>query len=129
MAIDILLDPITRDIDITGGVMKLTPNIETSSVQQLLIILNMNKGEYYFDISSGIPWLANRNNPIQLLDKGGDKGLIDSLVREAILARENITEIIEYQSSTSKTTRTMTISFKCRTTSGEVISVENVPLN
>ena len=111
-----------------SGIMYLTPDIQTSSVQQVYITLNTNKGSWMFNIEFGIPWLSNSNNPLQLLGKDGSKGLIDSLIREAILARENVTEILEYSSTVDKITKVMNVSFVFRTRSGEVVNIENIPI-
>lgn len=128
MAKDILFDA-NGDIHLdSNGVMRLTPDMQTSSVQQVYITLNTNKGTWAFDILFGIPWLSNNNNPLQLLGKDGSKGLVDSLIREAILARENVLEIIEYSSTVDKITKVMNVSFVFKTRSGEVVSVDNIPI-
>lgn len=129
MAKDIYLDPITNDIALVNGVMRLTTNKEESSRQQILITLKTNLGEWVFNILAGIPFLANGNNPIQLLGAGNNKGLIDTLIKEAILSRENITQIISYTSDVDKVKRTMSVSFVAQTNSGEVVSVDNASLS
>lgn len=130
MAVDILLNEDGTDIDITNGVMRLTPDIQTSSRQQALISLRTYLGEWAFNISDlGIPYLANDNNPIQLLGAGENKSLIDSFIKREILKKENITEITEYTSVVDKETGTMAVSFRAITRSGEVVSINDATLS
>jgi len=128
LAKDIYLDPITNDIALVNGVMRLTANKQESSRQQCLITLSTYKGEFLFSTEFGIPWLANDYNPTQLLGKGDNKSLIDLLVKEAILARENITNILTYSSTVDKFNSSMSISFTALTNSGEVVSIDNATL-
>jgi len=128
MAIDFYLDPLTGDIDLTNNTMRLTNSIEESSRQQILITLRGYRGEWVFNINAYLPWLANENNPAQLLGAGSSKQYIDSLIKQQILFRENITDVISYESTFNKITREMVVNFKARTTSGEVISIRDLPL-
>jgi len=123
MAVDYLLAE-DGDLDLTNGSMSLTKTIEQSSKQQAIISLNTYRGEWDFNILAGIPWLINENNTTQVLGKS-TKTLIDTVVQEDILNRENITEIISYESILDKSTRVLTISFEALTNQGSVISVSD----
>lgn len=123
MAVDILLDE-EGDIALVNNSLVLTSNMEESSRQQVLITLRTYKGEWIGDINFGIPYLKNKNNPIQLLGKDGNKHLIDSYIKEAILTRENITDILSYESTVDVIERTMKVTFTAKTNSGSVISIE-----
>lgn len=129
MAVDLYINPFTGDIDLTNNVMRLTRNKEESARQQISITLQSYKGEWLFNIDFGISWLANDNNPLQLLGAGNNKGLIDTLIKEAILSRENVIEILTYSSSLDNNSRAMNVSFSAKTDSGEVIFVENATLS
>lgn len=128
MAVDIFLDN-TGDIALENNVMRLTANIQESSRQQVEISLSTFRGEWLFNTLAGIPWLANSNNPIQLLSKDTSKNLIDSFIKEDVLARENITEITFYESNVDPRTRVMTLSFACLTTEGDVVSIEDLEIS
>lgn len=123
MAVDYLLAE-DGDLDLTNGSMSLTKTIEQSSKQQAIISLNTYRGEWDFNILAGIPWLINENNTTQVLGKS-TKTLIDTVVQEDILNRENITEIISYESILDKSARILTISFEALTNQGSVISVSD----
>ena len=122
MAVDFYLDPLTGDIAIPNNTMRLTQNIEESSLQQVQIYLRLYRGEWQFNLVAGVPYLANDNNKIQLLGKTS-KDLFDIYIKDAILERENITSIEQYESFQDLQTREVTVSFRARTNSGEVISI------
>ena len=121
MAVDYLLDE-SGDIALVNGSIKLTETIEQSSKQQVLISLNTFKGEWDFNILAGIPWLINENNPIQVLGKS-TKILIDAVIQQDILDRENIEELLSYESELDKSTRELSISFEARTSEGSTIKI------
>lgn len=124
MAIDYLLNQ-DGDIAITNGSIKLTETIEQSSKQQATISLNTYKGEWDFNILAGIPYLINENNPTQVLGKS-TKRLIDAVVQKDILDRENITELVVFNSVLDKNTRKLSIDWEARTTQGSTISGSTV---
>ena len=128
MAVDIYLDPITGDINLTNNNMRMTANIEESSRQQVTINLSMFKGEWFANILAGIPYIANDNNPDQLLGPNG-KNLLDATIKEGITSRENITQLTTYSSTLDKVNRSLAVSFSAVTNSGEVISEEDLAIN
>ena len=123
--VDIYLNPITNDIDLSGNTIRLTETNEENSRQRVLIVLNVNKGEWQFNINFGIPWLKNEFNPIQLLGKTS-KSIIDSAIKKAILTREGILSLENYTSSLEQNTRILTVSFKAITEDGEVTVNETI---
>jgi hypothetical protein len=124
MAIDYLLGQ-DGDILIENGKIQLTETIEQSSKQQVTISLNTYRGEWDFNILFGIPYLVNENNPTQVLGKS-TKRLIDAILQEDILNRENITEIIVFSSALDKQTRKLSINWEAKTTEGSTISGSTV---
>jgi hypothetical protein len=127
MAVDIFLNPNTNDIDFVNNTMRLTQNIQESSRQQVLIDLSTFKGEWFFDIQAGIAYLKNDNNQEQLLGTS-DKSLFDVAIKGSITSRENIVEILSYSSVFDRQARTLTVSFEATTNTGEVVSVEALPI-
>lgn len=122
MAVDIYLDPVTNDIDLTNNKMRLTRNIEESSRQQVQIVLSCNTGEWFADISFGVPYLENENNSTVLLGKV-DKNFLDSFIKDAILSRENIVSIDSYASSLNNSSGLFTVTGTATTTTGTVIPI------
>ena len=123
MAVDYLLDD-NGDIALVNGSIVLTDTIEQSSKQQTLISLSTYKGEWDFNILAGIPWIKNENNNISVLGKG-TKQLLDSLVQQDILDREDIVKIVEYTSVLDKSTRALSLSFTAETTEGSTITIND----
>ena len=127
MSIDIYLDPLTGDIDLTNNTMRLTETIPESSRQQVLIDLSTFKGEWYANILAGIPYLVNDYNPVQLLGTA-DKVTFDIEIKGSILSRENIASLASYESIFNKQERTLTVSFEAITNTGEEVVVEGLQI-
>lgn len=128
MSIDYLLGE-NDDISIVNGVVQFTDTIEQSSRQQVLISISTYRGEWEFNILAGIPYTKNANNKISILGKSS-RALVDSYIKEDILARENIIQILSYESTLDKETRGLRITFEVETESGStiVVGTENSPL-
>lgn len=127
MSVDYLLDETTGDIKVINGVVQFTDTIEQSSRQQVLISLSTYRGEWDFNIDAGIPWIENDNNSLSILGKT-TKQLVDQYIKEDILNRENILEIVTYESTLDKPTRQLSISFEALTKSGSISVGTDTPL-
>ena len=127
MAVDIFLDPLTNDIQLVNGSMRVTQSIEESSRQQVLITLSAFKGEWLYDINFGIPYIENDNNPIKTLGVL-NKSFLDSVIQAEVLARENIVKIIDYESSLDKTTGVLSVILRAETNTGDVVSITTTVL-
>ena len=86
--VDIYIDPITNDIDLTNNTIRLTKSVEELTRQQVSITLNAFRGEWRFNIDFGVPYLANDNNQTQLLGAGDNTNLLDLAIKDAILSNE-----------------------------------------
>jgi hypothetical protein len=127
MAIDIFLNTLTGDIDLFNKSMRLTNSIPESSRQQVHIDLSTFKGEWFANILAGIPYLANDNNPIQLM--GQQETLnFDIAIKGNVLSRENIVSLSGYTSSLDRKERILTVSFTAITSTGEEVEVLNLPV-
>lgn len=125
---DIFIDPLTGDIDLTNNVMRLTVSIEELSRQRVQIWLNLFKGEWFANITAGIPYLANDNNPEQLLGTT-TKDVFDLAIKTGITTRPGIVEIVSYTSSLDNPTRTLTINFEATTETGEIVRVTDITIS
>ena len=119
---DIFIDPITHDISLVNNEMRLVGTEEEATRQRLVITLNAYRGEWQFNINYGVPYLANTNNPIQLLGKS-NIDLLDLEIKEAILNTEGVTSLDSYTSVFDKARRTVDITFSASTEKGELISI------
>jgi hypothetical protein len=83
--------------------------------------LKLLKGEWFEDTEDGLPLFQ------QILGTKSTKNnlqIIDSLIRERILNTTDVTEIIEYSSSSSNEDRTYTFTAKVNTTYG-IVTISN----
>jgi hypothetical protein len=124
---DIFLNTDTNDIDLVNSVMRLTANTEELTRQRVQIWLGIFKGEWLFNIVAGIPYLANDNNPEQLLGVASNKDSFDRAIREGIITRAGIIDLTSYTSTLDNLTRTLTINFKATTEDGPIV-IEDVTI-
>lgn len=126
MSIDLLLDS-NNDLSLFNGDLELTDTQEEATRQYVTTQLRGFLGECFFATDQfGVPWLANDNNPIQLLGKNSSQQIIDLYIKQAITTREGIQQITSYNSVWDRANRTLSVSFTAITTSGEPLSVENI---
>ena len=124
---DIFLNAKTNDIDLVNSVMRITANTEELSRQRVQIWLGIFKGEWLFNTVAGIPYLANDNNPEQLLGAGDNKDAFDRDIKEGIVTRQGIIELTSYTSTLDNSTRTLTINFGATTVDGPIV-IEDVTI-
>ena len=121
---DILLND-QGDIDLgTNFTMSLVKTKEQLTKQKIKITLNTNRGEWAFNINFGVPWLRNEYNNISILTKV-PKGIFDSAIKDAILTRDGVVEILEYTSVVDKATRKITVEAKVETEQGDIVSLSS----
>lgn len=123
---DLLLDNSTKDLVIDDGDLTLIPTLEQEALQAVTTTLNTFRGEWFMNISYGVPWLANENNPIQLLGSK-DKVEFDSFVRQSITSNPEIVSIITYDSLLYTNAAQMQISATLETEVGP-ITITNIEL-
>lgn len=113
MGSDLKLDIATWDLDFKDGDLYLVD--ESESVQQALgQNLKLFQGEWFIDQSVGLPYIQS------ILDKNPSPQLLKAVFTKAILEVPGIIELLEFDLTQDTVTRTMTLSFKARTTSGEI---------
>lgn len=127
MSKDIYLNPNTDDIDLTNNRLTLTETLEDLTRQKVLINLSTYKGELFFDIGAGIPYLKNDFNERQLLTKGS-KTALDVEIRLGIISREGVVALRKYDSTLDSITGALTVSFEAQTEDGAIIQVSNVEI-
>lgn len=114
MTTDIKLDKVTYDLEITNRDINLFDTIEDLTVQQVKINLLNFRGEWFRDVTVGIPYLQ------EILGRRGSKGAADTLIKNTILGTDNITSITSYNSSIT-TERGLQVVFSATTNSGEIL--------
>ncbi len=117
---DLKLNSVTGDLELGDNyTMRLLTTKQELTYQKVLIALNTNRGEWAFDISFGVPWIANENNSFSILSKV-PKNIFDSAIKEVILSREGVTEIAEYSSVFDAEERTIQVDAKVLEENGDI---------
>jgi len=87
--------------------------------QRLIMGLKLFLGEYYLDISKGMPWYQ------YVLTDQPKTNVIEALFRAKILEDDEITKITSFSMSIEKPTRTLRVSFSAQSALG-VINVSEI---
>ncbi len=124
---DLLLDQLTGDLAIINGDLVLIATTEQLVRQQVEITLRTFRGEWKYNINFGPPYVANANNPIQILGKT-QKNIFDLHMREAILSVEGVTSLDSYSSSVNFTSQIASVVFRASTSSGPIAETIEVTI-
>ncbi len=119
MATDIKLDTATHDLLIVGGELFLFQGIKEATVQKLKINLLTYRGEWFRDISIGVPYLQD------IFGKKNTQSIADTVIKNTIINTDNIASIFEYSSSITDD-RKLTITFSAVMKSGGSVTIENL---
>lgn len=116
---DIILESASHDLEIVNGDIKIFDTAELATVQKLKIRLLSYRGEWFRDISTGVPYLQ------AILGKRNTKLTADTVIKNEIITTDNIASITSYTSSINSE-RKLSITFSAIMTSGG--SIENISL-
>ncbi len=110
---DFFLDPITNDIVLENGDIKLVSGSEEIK-QRIKLTLLTQTGEWLFDTFFGVPYLE------EILVKDPDLTAIADRLRAIIAAVEGVTAILELDLSLNDTTRILLVEAQVDTREGEI---------
>lgn len=116
---DIYLDPTSGDVSIVDGLLRLTESVDEETRQRLAITLGTFRGEWFLDISIGLPYF-------QMVLKGNGKDFADAVIKQAINNDEGIVSVIDYTSNVVN--GSYFASFTASTTDNQTISIINQQL-
>lgn len=114
---DVLLDPITHDLDLTrrAGSLSLTSGAE-SVLQRIKIRFMFFLGEWFLDSRQGFPWFE------EVFVKGTSDSRLAFIFRRLLQTTPGVESIIDFRLyNASAAQRTATLRFKVRLTSGEIL--------
>jgi len=106
----------SHDIDLSTGDLNLFSNIENLAVQMVKINLLLFKGEWFRDVSIGIPYIQ------EIFGNKDTKSAADANIKSTILNTDNIRSITNYTSTINPSTRTFLVIFSAITDSGEILN-------
>lgn len=113
---DLLLDPVTGDLDVSGDTLHITEEGSESIAQRLKIRLRFFFTEWVLDRSQGTKWFEI------VLRKGVDKFAADAEIRRVVLETPEIKTIENWLSTIDSFTRSYEVRFDVKTTQGETLS-------
>jgi len=111
---DLKLDS-SGDLLINNNLLELTDTIEEDTSQRLSIKLKTFRGEWYLDLSEGIPYFQ------RIFKNGTPKQVVDSIFRSAINSDEQIQRITSFSSEITNSVYRM--SFQALSNSGELVNL------
>lgn len=111
---DIAIDPVTGDLVIEGGDLKLVDGIDAIA-QHVAIRLQLFQGEWFLDTRVGVPYYQS------ILVKNPDLVLVRSIIRTAILSTPGITGLDSFDLDFDAATRALTVAFEASTTEGPLV--------
>lgn len=121
---DMLLDndplsPTYGDLIYDNSSVTVTSSQAESVAQKLTIKLRTFLGEWFLNTANGVPYYQ------QIFGKVRSKAAIDSIFMEKIAEEPDVVELVEFTSEISND-RTYTISFRVRTTLGQITDQINI---
>ena len=114
---DLLLTDGSHDLVIVNGDLVVIPFIEDSTAQRLKIRLLTFKGEWFLNTDFGVPYYQT------VFKKITTKGQVDSVFRTQILDTPDVETITAFESIFDVASREYTVTFSCRVTSGESLTL------
>lgn len=115
--IDIALDPITNDLVFEKFDFHLVEEIP-QIMQNLAIRLRFVVGEWYLDITQGIPYYK------EFFIKNPNQIQIEARLKEEIIQTRGIEEITSFEADFDKRRRIFSVKFSARSISGEQLLKE-----
>lgn len=94
-----MLNEDTHDIDITSSTMHLTPTVDETCKQRVIVRLLTYRNEWFLDRKVGVPYYES------ILGKNRSKETIDSILKRTILQTEGVISLDYYRSKFEYTGR------------------------
>ena len=100
--VDLLLDPITGDLDLSSNDLQLVTGVD-AIVQQLTIRYRFFLGEWFLDTREGVPWYQ------RILIKNPGFSDVNAILRQVAVDTPHIAKVNRFDSSFDPTTRELTV--------------------
>lgn len=92
---DLKIDRESGDLVFVNGSCPVTENFSDSTAQRVYVMLRTFAGEWYLDISTGVPYYPN------ILGTKVSKSVVDRIIQEKVLAVRGVADIVSFESSRS----------------------------
>lgn len=113
---DFALDPVTGDLDFSGGGMNVILTNLMSLRQRLYLRFSIWSGDWYFDESFGFPYRS-------YISKKTIKAVLDGRIRSEVRLEPDVLEISSFQSVMDVVNRSYQCFFTVVTTEGEELNL------
>lgn len=117
---DLRLDPVTNDLEISNFSFGLTTDFIDSLMQRLRIKFKFFLGEWYLNITKGVPYFD------KILVKNPDLAEIAAIYKVLILSDEDVKELTEFTVDFDQALRKYKLDFKILSTNGDEIEFSEV---
>lgn len=115
--IDIALNPISNDLVFSSFDLQLIDDTR-QIMQNLAIRLRFVLGEWFLDITQGIPYYE------EIFIKNPNQIQIESILKQEIVQTRGIVELISFEADFDKRRRIFSVKFSARSISGEELQKE-----
>ena len=130
---DLKRNPLTGDIDVAGGLSLVTGRDETA--QRISLALGLNLGEWFADISKGLPWIRNNQEDFSesirfmLGDKLPDADRFVAGTLDSYLRKQSFIKSVTSTYELNPRTRVFTYSANITGIDGVVITIKPFETN
>lgn len=115
---DLYLDPVTHDLQVgPAGLVRLTSGVPEAAAQRLLIMLRMFAGEWFLDLTAGIPYYES------ILVKNPDLAAVRAILVQKIQVDTYVSAVTRLSLALDSTTRVMSCDFAATLKDGSEISI------
>lgn len=124
---DIKLDPITGELDLTGGRLNVTTGMDEKR-QRIDMMLQINLGEWFAGINYGLPYFYNKNEDLGTSfryfvgQKAYDQAVYVNDQLDRYISRISFVKDLDSSYTFNQETRSFVYNFTVHTYEGEEIS-------
>lgn len=112
---DLKIDRETGDLVFINGACPVTEDFTDSTAQRVYIMLRTFEGEWYLNISTGIPYYPT------ILGTKVSKTVIDRIIQQKVLEVQGVADIVSFESSINSD-RVYECQMKIRDIGGEIFT-------
>lgn len=111
---DLLLNREKNDLVFINGECPTTSDEIDRVIQRLYIRLRTFFGEWWWDVTYGVPWLE------RILGQKNGKASADIIIQEQILSENGVQQVVNFSSTYENSKRAYSCSFQVRTQGGQI---------
>lgn len=115
---DLYIDPTSRDLVISDtGAVRLTAGVPEAAAQRIAVSLLMFTGEYFLDLTAGVPYYES------VLVHNPDLDLIRTLFRRIVSQDAYVVDVTKCEVSLDTQSRTLSVEINARLREGSELQI------